>query len=127
MSAAVANDADLESFRAEARKWIEANFPKSLKGKDALSFMEGFGSKDADFLKWKEAMGEKGWCISNWPKPWGAGLSKAHGRVLQEERARAGALNPIGGTGVRMFGPTLLEYGNEEQKKKTWPGIRTGT
>ena len=50
MSAAAQADSDLESFRAEARAWIEANFPKSLKGKDALSFMEGFGSKDPDFL-----------------------------------------------------------------------------
>ena len=24
---------DLEAFRAEAREWIEANFPASLKGK----------------------------------------------------------------------------------------------
>jgi len=127
MSAALANDTELEAFRAEARSWIEANFPKSLKGKDAMSFMEGFGSKDSDFLRWKEAMGEKGWGIATWPKPWGAGLSKAQGRVLQQELARAGAFNPIGGMGVAMFGPTLLEYGNEEQKKKHIPGIRYGT
>jgi len=127
MSAAAKADADLESFRAEARSWIEANFPKSLKNRDAMSFMEGFGSKEPDFLKWKAAMGEKGWGIATWPKPWGAGLSKAQGRVLQQELARAGAFNPIGGMGVGMFGPTLLEYGTEEQKKQHMPGIRNGT
>ena len=127
MSAAAQLDTDLESFRAEARQWIEANFPKSLKGKDALSFMEGFGSKDPDFLKWKDAMGKKGWGIATWPKPWGGGLSKAQGRVFNQELARAGAFNPIGGMGVAMFGPTLLEYGNDEQKKKHMPGIQTGT
>jgi alkylation response protein AidB-like acyl-CoA dehydrogenase len=127
MSAAQQSDNDLESFRAEARAWIEANFPKSLKGKDALPYMEGYGSKDPDFLAWKKAMGEKGWGIATWPKPWGGGLSKAEGRVLTQELARAGAFNPIGGMGVSMFGPTLLEYGNEEQKKKHMPGIRMGT
>ncbi|MBV9044647.1 MAG: acyl-CoA dehydrogenase family protein, partial [Alphaproteobacteria bacterium] len=127
MSAAAKGDTDLEAFRAEARSWIEANFPKSLKGKDAMSFFEGFGSKDPNFLKWKEAMGEKGWGIATWPKPWGGGLSKAQARVLNQELARAGAFNPIGGMGVAMFGPTLLEYGTEEQKKRHMPGIRTGT
>jgi alkylation response protein AidB-like acyl-CoA dehydrogenase len=127
MSAAAQLDHDLESFRAEARAFIEANFPKSLKGRDALSLMEGFGSKDPDFLAWKKAMGEKGWGIATWPKPWGGGLSKAQGRVLMQELARAGAFNPVGGMGVAMFGPTLLEYGNDEQKKKHMPGIATGT
>ena len=127
MSAAAKADTDLEAFRAEARSWIDAHFPKSLKGKDALSFFEGFGSKDPDFLKWKEAMGEKGWGIATWPKPWGGGLSKAQGRVLQQELARAGAFSPIGGMGVGMFGPTLLEYGTDAQKKQHMPGIQKGT
>jgi alkylation response protein AidB-like acyl-CoA dehydrogenase len=127
MSAAANLDTDLESFRAEVRAWIEANFPKSLKGKDALSFMEGFGSKETDFLAWKKAMGEKGWGIATWPKPWGGGLSKAQGRVLTQELARAGGFNPIGGMGVGMFGPTLLEYGNDEQKTRHMPGIQLGT
>jgi len=127
MSAAAQSDTDLEAFRAEARAFIDANFPASLTGKDLLSFMEGFGSKDPDFLSWKKAMGEKGWGIATWPKPWGGGLSKAQGRVLQQELARAGAFNPIGGMGVAMFGPTLLEYGNDEQKKRHMPGIATGT
>jgi alkylation response protein AidB-like acyl-CoA dehydrogenase len=128
MSAALANDTELESFRAEARKFIEANFPKSLKGKDSLGFFEGFGSKDADFLKWKEAMGNKGWGVPTWPAQWGGGgLSRGKARVLNQEMARAGAFNPIGGMGVAMFGPTLLEYGNDQQKKKHMPGIVHGT
>ena len=128
MSAAAAVDTDLEAFRAEARKWIEANFPPSLKNANALSLMEGFGSKDPDFLKWKKAMGEKGWGVPTWPKEWGGGgLSKAQGRVLQQELGRAGAFNPVGGMGTAMFGPTLLEYGNDAQKKQHMPGIVNGT
>ena len=128
MSAAAAIDTDLEEFRAEARRWIEANFPPSLKNANALSFMEGFGSKDPDFLKWKKAMGEKGWGVPTWPAEWGGGgLSKAQARVLQQELGRAGAFNPIGGMGTAMFGPTLLEYGNDAQKKQHMPGIVNGT
>jgi alkylation response protein AidB-like acyl-CoA dehydrogenase len=128
MSAAEQSDTGLDTFRAEARAWIEANFPKSLKGKDALGFMEAFGSKEPDYLKWKAAMGDKGWGVPTWPAQYGGGgLSKPQARALQQELARAGAFNPIGGMGVGMFGPTLLEYGNEEQKKRHMPGIVNGT
>jgi alkylation response protein AidB-like acyl-CoA dehydrogenase len=37
-----------------------------------------------------------------------------------------GAWNPIGGMGVMMFGPTLLEYGSEEQKRRHIPAIARG-
>ncbi len=128
MSAAEHIDTDLDAFRAEAREWIAANFPQSLKGVSALSLMDGFGSKDPAFLKWKKAMGEKGWGVPTWPKEWGGGgLSRGHARALQQELSHAGAFNPIGGMGVMMLGPTLLEYGTEEQKKKHMPGIVHGT
>ncbi|MCA1749028.1 MAG: acyl-CoA dehydrogenase family protein, partial [Sphingomonadales bacterium] len=45
---------------------------------------------------------------------------------LQEEMSKIGAHNPIGGMGVMMFGPTLLEYGSEEQKQEHIPPICRG-
>jgi alkylation response protein AidB-like acyl-CoA dehydrogenase len=72
-------------------------------------------------------MGEKGWGTPTWPKAYGGGgLSGAETKVLQQEMARIGAWNPIGGMGTMMFGPTLLEYGNEEQKQKHIPSIVKG-
>ena len=63
-----------------------------------------------------------------WPAEYGGGgLSAAQGRIIQQEFAKAGAYNPIGGMGVMMFGPTLLEYGTEELKRQHMPGIVTGT
>ncbi len=127
MSAAEKVDTDLEAFRAEARSWLEANFPPSLRGKASMMMGEEIGSRNDDFEKWKAAMGEKGWGTPTWPKQYGGGgLSREQARVLQQEMARAGAWSPIGGMGVMMFGPTLLEYGSEEQKKKHVPGIVTG-
>jgi alkylation response protein AidB-like acyl-CoA dehydrogenase len=72
-------------------------------------------------------MGEKGWGVPTWPKELGGGgLTQAEARVLWEEMARIGAANPIGGMGVIMFGPTLLEYGNDEQLKRHIPPIARG-
>ena len=120
---------DLEAFRAEAREWLEANFPKSL-AKDVEGQTAATMSPEkptGDFALWKQRMGEKGWGVPTWPKAYGGGgLSAAEARVLNQEMAKIGALNPIGGMGVGMFGPTLLEYGTEEQKQKYIPDIVTG-
>ena len=47
----------------------------------------------------------------------GAGLPTAQARVVEQEIIRMGGCNPMLGMGTRMLGPTLLEHGNEEQKK----------
>ena len=76
---------------------------------------------------WRKAMGEKGWGTPTWPAEYGGGgLSRAEARVLAEEMNRIGARNPIGGMGVMMFGPTLIEYGTEALKRQHLPGIVTG-
>ncbi|MFW2852139.1 acyl-CoA dehydrogenase family protein [Sphingomonas sp. TX0543] len=118
----------LESFRQEARAWLEANFTPELRGADnAMSAVEGPSEETPAQRKWREAMGDKGWGVPTWPKEYGGGgLSREEARVLQEEMARIGAWNPIGGMGVMMFGPTLLEYGNEAQKREHIPGIVRG-
>ena len=118
---------ELEAFRTEVRDWIAANFPASLKGKPNPMAREERTKPTADEEAWRKAMGEKGWGVPTWPKEYGAaGLSAAHARVIQQELGRAGAYNPIGGMGVMMFGPTLLEYGNEAQKKQHIPPIVKG-
>ena len=110
---------DIEAFRAEARDWLSAHFPSSLKGKGGLMYTEGVVAGGADVRAWTKAMGDKGWGVPTWPKAYGGGgLSTAQARALQQEVQKAGAWNPIGGMGVMMFGPTLLEYGTEAQKQR---------
>ncbi len=115
----------LATFREQAREWLAANFPKSLAHQDAgLSALEGPHDPTPDEAAWTSTMGEKGWGVPTWPRTYGGGgLSRAETRVLQDEMARIGASNPIGGMGVMMFGPTLLEYGTEEQKQEHIPAI----
>ncbi|HEY2482401.1 MAG TPA: acyl-CoA dehydrogenase family protein, partial [Caulobacteraceae bacterium] len=117
-----------EAFRGEVRDWLKAHFSPTLKGRSALMYMEGAAPADGDVRAWTGAMGETGWGVPTWPKAYGGGgLDAAAARILQQEMNGAGAWNPIGGMGVMMFGPTLLEYGNEEQKAKYVPGIVKGT
>jgi alkylation response protein AidB-like acyl-CoA dehydrogenase len=120
---------DLDAFRTEARTWLEENFPASLR-RDSSAVTEAEASGETptgDVALWKERMGAKGWGTPTWPTQYGGGgLSRAEAKVLAEEMAAVGAPNPIGGMGVIMFGPTLLEYGNEQQKQRHIPPIVKG-
>jgi len=118
---------DLESFRTEARAWLAENFPPSLKDRDvSMTAMAGI-ELSGDAKLWRDRMGAKGWGTPTYPAQYGGGgLTPAQAKILQQEMAKIGAKNPIGGMGVMMFGPTLLEYGNEEQKRRHVPGIVTG-
>jgi len=121
--------AELETFRAEARQWLEANFPPSLRrGADAPpADPEAADKPSADADLWKRRIGEKGWGVPTWPaEHGGGGLTPAEARVLRDEMERIGATNPIGGMGVGMFGPTLLEYGNDAQIAEHIPRIARG-
>ena len=120
---------DLQAFRSEAKAWLEENFPKALRDNPAAQLAAAAGGTETPEAKaWREAMGSRGWGTPTWPAEYGGGgLSRQQTRVLQEEMAAIGARNPIGGMGVMMFGPTLIEYGTEELKRQHLPGIINGT
>ncbi|HEY8605115.1 acyl-CoA dehydrogenase family protein [Tsuneonella suprasediminis] len=117
-----------DAFREEVRAFLAENFAPELKGNNnALSAVEGPGTETPAQKKWREAMGERGWGTPTWPKEYGGGgLSRAQAKILTEEMMKDGAWNPIGGMGVMMFGPTLLEYGSEAQKHEHIPPICRG-
>ncbi|HEX3701003.1 MAG TPA: acyl-CoA dehydrogenase family protein, partial [Phenylobacterium sp.] len=118
--------AELDTFRAEARDWLEANFPKSLAAAE-IQMIPGGEKPSGDALVWKQRMADKGWGAPTWPTQYGGGgLSGAQARVLQQEMDRIGAYNPVAGMGTSMFGPTLLEYGTEDQKRRHIPPIVKG-
>jgi len=119
----------LDAFRTHAREWLAENFAPALRGKDnSMSAVEGPNADTPEQAAWKQAIGAKGWSVPTWPKDYGGGgLSRAEARVLQDEMAKVGAWNPMGGSmGVMMFGPTLLEYGSEAQKAEHIPPIVRG-
>ena len=68
-----------------------------------------------------------GWICATWPAEYGGkGLTTMQGVVLSEEFARAKA--PMRGDffGDTLVGPTILQWGTEEQKKEFLPGILKG-
>ena len=118
---------DLQVFRNEAKAYIEEHCPDSMRNK-AVHFEDAFeiyNTADAD--KWRDAMAERGLTAPTWPREYGGGgLSFEENQVLQQEMAAAKALPPSAGMGLAMIGPTLLEFGTEEQKKRHLPKIASG-
>lgn len=118
---------ELREFREEVRNWIADNFPISLRHKLNPMSREALAYPDADQEAWRNAMGAKGWGTPVWPKEFGAaGLTPVNASIIQQELARAGAYNPIGGIGVMMLGPILLEYGTKAQQDQHLPPIVRG-
>jgi alkylation response protein AidB-like acyl-CoA dehydrogenase len=126
MQATPAPPGAIEDFREEARAWLRGSFPSQLAGR-APQAGEG-EPEDPAFGLWRSALCGKGWATPTWPKAYGGGgLTPAEARVLREEMRKIGAWNPIGySMGVRMLGPTLLEYGTEAQKQRHIPPIARG-
>lgn len=114
-------------LRAALRDWLKANFPPSLKGLRAPTVGEECEGPAADHAAWKAAVAAAGLGVPTWPKAYGgAGLSAEQAEIVAAEFATTGAFNPINGLGVMMLGPTLLEYGSEEQKRRHVPPIARG-
>lgn len=120
---------DLDEFRSTASAWLQTNFPSSLSGDVGamMRMLEG-AALGGDLQLWRRRMGEKGWGTPTWPSQYGGGgLPLAAARVLQQEMARIGAFNPlVHGMGVTMIGPTILDYGTEDQKRRHLPPIIRG-
>ncbi len=109
------------AFRDEVRAFIEENYPTDLPKRGLADDM----SRE-QFLKWHKILGKKGWSTPAWPEEYGGtGWTPTQRYIWQEENARVNAVMPLP-FGVGMVGPVIYTFGNEEQKAKHLPGIRSG-
>ena len=124
--------ADLETFRAETRAWLEANCPPEMRepirdDDDVCWGGRGVKFKNEAQKLWLERMGAKGWTVPEWPSAYGGGgLSREEAKVLSEEMRRIKARSALSSFGIWMLGPALLKYGNEAQKLEHLPKIARG-
>ena len=111
---------ELAEFRGETRAWLAKNCPAGACGPGPISN----GStkiviQDSDTRLWLERMVEKGWTVPAWPTAYGGGgLSKDQYLILLEEMRDIRARPALSSFGTSMIGPTLLEFGSEEQKQR---------
>lgn len=120
--------ATLEEFRVETRSWLEQYCPEGARGPGQISNGgEKIPIRDPDVRLWLDRCAEKGLTVPLWPVEYGgSGLSTSEYVVLLEEMRRIKARSPLGGMGVGLIGPTLIEHGTEEQKQRHLSRIARG-
>ena len=115
------------SFRSEVRDWLDANCPQSCRGPGVVP---GGGTKVAmtdDQRLWIDRCAERGFTVPTWPEEYGgAGLDKEDFVALLQEMRALEIRSPVSGMGTTMIGPTLLEYGTQDQKARHLPRIARG-
>ena len=117
--------AEAEAFRAEIRDWLESNLPTGWFEPD---FSQSASERAAFNETWTEKLFEGGWICAGWPTEYGGkGLSLLEQVVLNEEFAKAGAPMRADFFGDTLVGPTILQWGTEEQKREFIPGILRGS
>jgi len=117
--------AEAEAYRSIVHGWLEENLPKGW-------FEPGFRMSNDErelFLEqWTSKLYGGGWICAAWPKEYGGkGLTTMEAVVVAEEFANAGAPMRADFFGDTLVGPTILQWGTEEQKKEFLPKILSGT
>jgi alkylation response protein AidB-like acyl-CoA dehydrogenase len=113
-----------EAFRAEVRSWLEDHLSgefAELRGKG------GPGREHEAYderVAWDRHLAKHGWTCIGWPVEYGGrGLPLFQQVIFHEEYARANAPARVNHLGEELLGPTLIAFGNEEQKQRFLPGI----
>jgi len=116
------------AFRTEARAWLEDNLTGEFAAARGLGRM-GLQHEGRDArMAWERRLGAEGWTCVGWPAEHGGrGASMSQQVIWNEEYVRADAPARVNVMGEGLFGPTLIAYGTDEQKRRFLPGIRNGT
>jgi alkylation response protein AidB-like acyl-CoA dehydrogenase len=119
------------AFRAEARKWIDANAPKELEAELSKSSLGRIKLKNHDIVEvakaWQKKKAEAGWVCLHWPKEYGGrGASPVERVIWQQEEGVYFKLTSPFQIGEGMCGPTVMAYGSEADKRRYLPKLASG-
>ena len=119
------------AFRAEARKWIDANAPKELESELSKSPLGRIKLKNHDIVelakRWQKKKADAGFACLHWPREYGGGGASPLERVIwQQEEGIYGKLTQPFQVGEGMCGPTVMAYGSQADKRRYLPKIASG-
>jgi alkylation response protein AidB-like acyl-CoA dehydrogenase len=113
--------AEEEAFRAEVREWLQANVP--AEPLPSMDTAEGFELH----RDWEKKLNDGRWGMVSWPKEYGGrGVNLIEWLIFEEEYYGAGAPGRVNQNGIFLLGPTLMDYGTDEQKARFLPRMAAG-
>jgi alkylation response protein AidB-like acyl-CoA dehydrogenase len=112
-----------EAFRREFRQWLDANLPRDWRDDGELHDPD----TKSEFERrraWHRKLYDGGWMCIHWPKEYGGrGATLLQQIVYQQELDHAKAAPTVNFQGIARVGPTLMQWGTPEQKKRYIPKI----
>ena len=109
------------ALREEVRSWLAANVP--AEPLQTFDTEEGF----QQHREWEAKLNEGRWGMVTWPEALGGrGCDLIEWLVFEEEYYKARAPLRVNQNGIFLLGPTLMEYGTEEQKARILPKMANG-
>jgi len=110
-----------KSFRDEIRTWLEENKPKDkwLPMDTEIGFEQ--------HRSWERQLFDSKWSVPNWPNEYGGReCSLIEWLLFEEEYYLSGAPGRVNTNGITLLGPTLFEWGTQEQKDRFLPPMASG-
>ncbi|MBO3746607.1 acyl-CoA dehydrogenase family protein [Streptosporangiaceae bacterium NEAU-GS5] len=111
-------------MRDEIKAWLKANLTDELRG------LGGPGREHEGFelrVAWERCLGAACWTCIGWPEAYGGrGASIADQVAFHEEYAKADAPARVGHIGEGLIGPTIIDFGTDEQRRRFLPPIQRG-
>ncbi|WP_338445573.1 acyl-CoA dehydrogenase family protein [Pelagerythrobacter marensis] len=110
-----------QAFRQEVREWLAAHVPAERLV--TLERKEGFDQHVA----WERELASGNWGMVTWPSEYGGrGLDLIEWLIFEEEYWAAGAPLRANQNGIFLLGPTIMEFGSDEQKARFLPPMARG-
>jgi alkylation response protein AidB-like acyl-CoA dehydrogenase len=111
--------AEENRFRADVQAFVRDKLPGDL----AQKVLHHKRLVKEDYLRWQNALSERGWMAPGWPVKFGGpGWSPIQRYIFEEECAAAGAPQ-VSAFGINMIGPVLIAYGSPWQQSHFLPRI----
>jgi alkylation response protein AidB-like acyl-CoA dehydrogenase len=112
-----------EAFRREFRSWLEQNMPRDMHG-DREPADPDTKTEFARLRAWHRKLYDAGWMCIHWPKEYGGrGATLIQQFIYHQELDHAKAPPTVNFQGIARVGPTLMQWGTPEQKKRFIPKI----
>ena len=117
-----------DAFRLRVRSWLAEHLPSELKVEDAMDERVAPNREIFDKrMAWHKQLYQAGWIGLAWPKEYGGqGAELMEQIIYNEEYAHARAPILPGYVGLGLAGPTIAQWGSEEQKQYFLPRILQG-
>ena len=114
-----------EAFRREFSDWLGPNLP----AEHTAGRLRGLPEEQTLEIRraWEQKLGEGGWLGVSWPKEFGGRGATAMEHVIYlQELLHADAPQSVNMLGLDLVGPTIVDVGTDEQKRRFLPPMLRG-